>query len=418
MSKVLQIGKKDLLIILYDRTSLLLMLLAPFVLILGLGLIAGGFKFGEDEGNTGIDIIPIAFTNLDEGALGAILADVFTTDDLADLIQMTEVTDVASAQQQVDDNKVAAAVIVPAGFSDGIMAGETAVSPAIIELYVNPANPIGASIVDSIVTQFINQLNGVVASVEVITAQMVQSDRLAPEQVGAFSAELGRDLEATSDSIVPLITLTSRNPSGAESEGVNALAVLAPGMAIVFLMYTVTIGARSILTEWDEGTMPRILTTPTTVNQILSGKMISIFLMGVVQVLLLVLVSSLLFGLNWGDPLAVFILIITVVAGAVGWGAILAAYAHSPSQITSMGSAMMLLFGILGGSFVDIQFAGVMNVISHLTPNAWATDGFNMLANGASFQELLPIYGALIVMSIILLAIASVLLRRRWIHGG
>jgi len=60
----------------------------------------------------------------------------------------------------------------------------------------------------------------------------------------------------------------------------------------------------------------------------------------------LILGTTLLFQLQWGDPLrgvpgaaAVF--------GAVGWGMLLTAVAKTPGQVSAIGSAMMLTFGIL-----------------------------------------------------------------------
>ena len=50
-----------------------------------------------------------------------------------------------------------------------------------------------------------------------------------------------------------------------------------PGMALMFLMFTVSYGGRSLLVEEATGTLPRLLVSPTTVTQILAGKIFGIF---------------------------------------------------------------------------------------------------------------------------------------------
>ena len=50
MSKLFIIGFKDLRIMFRDRAALILMLAAPFVLTLGLGLVTGGFSQSSSAG--------------------------------------------------------------------------------------------------------------------------------------------------------------------------------------------------------------------------------------------------------------------------------------------------------------------------------------------------------------------------------
>lgn len=71
----------------------------------------------------------------------------------------------------------------------------------------------------------------------------------------------------------------------------------------MFLMFTVSYGGRSILAEKAQGTLPRLLVSPTNSMQILGGKVFGIFLTGVVQMLILIGGTSLLFQLKWGDSL-------------------------------------------------------------------------------------------------------------------
>jgi ABC-2 type transport system permease protein len=106
----------------------------------------------------------------------------------------------------------------------------------------------------------------------------------------------------------------------AEAVEFDVLAYLAPGMALMFLMFTVSYGGRSILAEKAQGTLPRLLVSPTVSAQILGGKVFGIYLTGVAQMLILIGATTLLFQLKWGDPLGVLVLVLAAVFGASGWG--------------------------------------------------------------------------------------------------
>jgi ABC-2 type transport system permease protein len=80
-----------------------------------------------------------------------------------------------------------------------------------------------------------------------------------------------------------------------------------------------------------------------------------------------------------------------------------------------MGTAMMLVFGIMGGSFIPAEnLTGPLQSLRLLTPNAWAMDGFNILNTGQSLGDIMGQVAALLVMAAVLFAVAVTLFRRRW----
>jgi ABC-2 type transport system permease protein len=183
---------------------------------------------------------------------------------------------------------------------------------------------------------------------------------------------------------------------------------------LMFLMYTVSYGGRTLLTERSQGTLPRLLVSPTTAVQVLGGKMIGIFLIGAAQMFILILGTTNLFQLQWGDPLAVAALVLAAVFGAVGWGMLLTAIAKTPGQVSAIGSAMMLTFGILGGTFVNMEaMPAWFRYITKITPNAWGVEGFTTLALGGGLHDILTPLLALFIMGLLLFAIAVLLFSRR-----
>jgi ABC-2 type transport system permease protein len=109
-----------------------------------------------------------------------------------------------------------------------------------------------------------------------------------------------------------------------------------------------------------------------------------------------------------------FVLILAAVFAATGWGIMITAFARTPAQVGSVGSAIMLIFGILGGSFISLeQLPPLVQTLSKITPNAWGVDGFTTLALGGGLHDILTSILALLIMGLLLFAIAVVLFRRR-----
>jgi ABC-2 type transport system permease protein len=187
-------------------------------------------------------------------------------------------------------------------------------------------------------------------------------------------------------------------------------------MALMFLMYTVTYGGRSLLAERSQGTLPRLLVSPTSNAQVLGGKVLGIFFTGVAQVGILVLASSIFFGVKWGDAAGLMMLILAAVYGATGWGMLITALARTPGQVANTGTTLMLIFGILGGSFISLdQMPPFVQAISKITPNAWGLDGFTTLALGGTLANLIQPISALLVMGTVLFGIAVLLFNRNGI---
>jgi ABC-2 type transport system permease protein len=181
-------------------------------------------------------------------------------------------------------------------------------------------------------------------------------------------------------------------------------------------MVAASLGGRSLLTERNQGTLPRLLVSPTSSSQVLGGKTTGVYLTGVAQMLILILTSALLFQLRWGDPPAVLALVLAAVVGATGWGMLIAALARTPGQVTTIGSAITLMFGLLGGSFISMDnMPAWFQVISKLTPNYWGIQGFATLAAGGTIADILVSIAALLLMGVVLFAIAVTILNRRGI---
>ena len=97
MKKLLLIGIKDLKLMFRDRAALTYMLLAPFLLTIGMGFVTGRFS----GGSTGLSDIPVVIVNLDNEALGNALVDAFNSEELADLMEPS-VSDSSETARQLN----------------------------------------------------------------------------------------------------------------------------------------------------------------------------------------------------------------------------------------------------------------------------------------------------------------------------
>jgi ABC-2 type transport system permease protein len=414
MKKVLLIAWKDLVLSFRDVAALVLMLVAPFALTLGLGFVTGRFS-GPDT--AGPSDIPVVVVNQDEGPLGAELLGLLRSEALAPLVSVIEEIDPATARQKVDEDRAAASILIPPGLSQSVIPAGGGITPgevAQITLYTNPARPTSAGVIKTIVDGFLSQVEVARAGSQVAVTQLLSHGLIAPQDAARAGAEIASRRAGGSEASTS-IGLNSVTPSGEEVE-FDVLAFLAPGMALMFLMFTASYGGRTLLAERAQGTLPRLLVSPTLTSQVLGGKVLGTYLTGVAQMLILIVASTLLFQLEWGDPLGVLVLVLAAVVGAVGWGMLITAVARTPGQVSAIGSAVMLTFGILGGSFISLDMMpGWFTMLSKFTPNAWGLDAFTTLALGGGLSNIVTPVLALLTMGAVLFTVAVVILSRRGI---
>lgn len=427
MKKALHVAWKDIRIRVADRSAFVFLLLTPFVLTIILGAAFGGLG----GGSSGPSAIPVAIVNLDDGELGTALVEVFASEDLSDLFDTQVKTTEAEARAAVDGEDFAAAVIIPSDFTDAIMPGEFDPSQMMqmfsggefqfdttnVAIYTNPTWPISANIVKAVVEAFAWQVSSGVVGGHVSVEQLLASGKLQPAGIMTYVRAMTERLQAQGeDGFQPLIALRQETVSGEEagSDVDWVIAYYAPSMAIMFLSFGVTFGARTILEEKRTGTLGRLLTTPTSAASILGGKLSSTFVVGLLQFGVLLGASSAVFGLDWGTPLAVAALSLALVAAMTSLGVALAGLVRSEEQVNTWGVAVLMVFSAVSGNFVPrFGFPTWLKTVGLLTPNAWALEGFSKLGTGGGLSDIWAELVALAVMAVVLFVGGVLGFRRR-----
>lgn len=417
MKKILTIMWKDVSILFRDGGAVILIILGPLVLTIGMGLVTGAFN---DSDAPTISRIPMLIVDQDGGQFAQTLIDVYTDPDLSDLLAPEMANDETSALEQARRGDTAAVVVIPAGFSDSFMpvaaTGEMP-APVALRVYGDPGSPIRAGVVRGIADEFTNRAQTGVTTVQIALTELATSGAVPPAELPAIGQAMGEQLfggDGGAAATESLIAVRSESVATDGEQGFNPLAYFAPAMALLFLMYAVTLGARTLLSERRDGTLSRMLAAPVTSGQVLSGKVAGIFLGGFIQLAVLILLTTTMFQLNWGNPLGVLLIIVSAALAATGWGLLVASASANAGQVTTLGMALTLIFGILGGSFVPgQQMSPVFKMASRITPNSWALDGFVSLASGDGLAAIATPVIALLVMAALLFAVSAALFRRR-----
>jgi ABC-2 type transport system permease protein len=404
MKKAWIIAWKDTLIRLSDRSALLYLLLTPILMTLLFGSVFGG---SGDE-NYVPPAVPIAIVNHDDGQLGQTMADLFTTnEEIDELVDATILEDEVTARAQVEaGDSYCCVVIIPAGFSSAVMEGRA----ASVTVFSDPASQISASLVESIVQQITAEMQSRMMTTRVTIEQLALSGRITSRAEGELVAQAINDAPGQTSSPV---TVRAIDAQGEEAD-FNPLAVLAPGIALLFLSFGTVNGARSILAEEEMGTLARLTSTPTSALSIMSGKLLGIFLVGLLQFGALMLGSTLLFRINWGQPLAVGLLSVALVVAFTAVGLVLAVLSRSQEQANAFGTIVSLVFAMLGGAFVQrAALPDWLQTVGLVTPNAWGNDAFIQLGLGRGLEAITPQLVGLLAMSAILFTVGVTGYQRR-----
>jgi ABC-2 type transport system permease protein len=352
----LLVAGKDLRQRLRDRSALVIAFVAPFVLASIIGL-----AFGGDQAFRAT----YAVADADRGPLAAGFTDgVLASPGLRDLVTVRQV-DAAEARALVDRGDADAAFLLPAGFSASVQRG----GAATITVLESGENPIAGQVARSLAEAYAAELAATQLAV-----------RTALEAAGQPPTEAGRLAERAAATPLP-VRLAEGQAGGRTVEAANYFG---PSMAIFFLFFTVSFGARSILAERRQGTMRRLLASAASPGGVLAGKALAAFALGTASVLVMWLATTLVFGADWGDPVAVVALTVSSVLSAIGITALVVTLAKTDEQAEGYSSLVVFTLALLGGNFVYLaQLPELLQRVSLLTPNGWALRGFvDLVADG------------------------------------
>jgi len=174
------------------------------------------------------------------------------------------------------------------------------------------------------------------------------------------------------------ISVTSRSLGNA---GRGVLDYFAPSIAVVFLFIGGGLGMRSLMLERSGGTLVRIAAAPVRPTRIVVGKMLAIFVTGLISILVVWAATASIFGADWGAPLGVLLLSVGAAAAMCGLGTFLTSLARNEQEAFGVALMVGLFLSLVGGNLLPPgSLPEFLQIVSLGTPNGWALVGFGRLS--------------------------------------
>jgi ABC-2 type transport system permease protein len=289
----------------------------------------------------------------------------------------------SEAERLISDGDAGVAVIVPEGFGEGVKRGD-----ARIEVLRDPASETAFAVI-SVVQGVAMRMSGNASVATAVTD-------LVPPGAVDFA-----DVYARTDALwepEPPVTAEGQVVVAAEVRGDSVVAdgatLSSIGFTIWFVLFMTFGSAGGILEEREQGTLRRLLVAPVSRGTIIAGKVAGVLLAAVAQVLILVTVGDVLFGVPWGrDPLAVAMVLGAYVLAGTGLAVLVTALVRTRDQLGGLSPLVSTGLAMLGGCLWPIEvLSPFMQTIARLTPTGWAVIGLTdvVARNQGAASALLP----------------------------
>ena len=389
MRAVLEITRVNLLRVVRERSNFFFYFLLPLIIVIALGAMFGG---------SGVSRLGVVTT--DAGVLGEELVAILEEGEID--VEVRSRDSLEQLEQGVEDGRLEFGLLIPPGYDEALRSGQ----------------PVELTVVSQPESIFAALGQGIESAV----AQ--QSARIRAATVAADFAEADFDtaLETATTVQGTLEGITIEEATLGESlfpSIGNPFALGAQNMTVLFMFLTSMTAATQLVLTRQLGVSRRMLATPTPVRYILLGEFMGRFLIAVFQGLFIVLASSLLFDVGWGDLAGASAVI--VVFGLVGTGTamLVGVLARNPDQAGSVGVVVGMVLGALGGAMVPGElFQEPIATISQLTPHYWAIDAFRELVfYGAGLADIATQLAVLAVFAVVLVSAGAIGMRRSLTRG-
>ena len=395
------IAKKDLLLILKDRNSLILMLVVPLLLIIVVGEAFGGLYSG---GPSQINV-RVAVSNQDNGYVGTSIVDALKINisqlkvTVDTYNSASQVTNVVGNGKDTNGNAVNAGVVIPAGTTDRLIAasrnGTTASAKNLVQFYALPSNndptvTIAQDIVNNVMNVLVSsQFAGTSAVEQVYSVCSQPGNHCSQSSIDAatIAQNVGKSVAAAAQAQ----TIQSLTAGNAPTK-TNTFDFIVPGYAVFFALFGLQAAAATILEEKEAGTFRRLLIAPVRKYSLLGGKLLAQFILTLAQLLVLFAIGYFAFHLTIGSWPAVIALLIGTSFAMTGLGIFLVSIVKTRRQLSPIVTLVTLISAAIGGAWWPLSLEPQwMQQIAKIGIPAWAMEGLNgVMLYGKSFIGVLP----------------------------
>ena len=366
MRTTLAVARKELRQIVRDRRTLTILLVIPafFLLLYGYAL------------NWDIRHVGLAVDDRDRTQESRSLVSAFTNSGYFDLV--ASVTD-RDIDPLMNRNRVRAVLVIPSGLARAVRTGR----PVAVQVLLNGDNANTATTVMGYA----------------LTVIRSESQRYMP--AGAPPPLIG---------VEPRIWY---NPQ------LRSTLFLVPGQIAYIAMITAVVStALSIVREKERGTVEQVRMAPIGTAAFVVGKTIPYFLVSLVSAFVIVATAMALFDMpmrgSWADLLLALSLFL---AGALGLGIFISSVAETQQVAfqAAMLASFLPTFMLSGFIFPISSMPAFLQVITYAIPARYFLRALRAIVlKGAGPATFWPDLAALTIFAVVVLALASIRLRRQW----
>jgi len=390
MGKILAIIWKDLKLRFSVKAELLYFIILPLIFTF---LLAGGTPSGDDDPRLSLAVVDLANSSLSENLLRELENSTTVNPYLAEL---------AEAESQFDERRLSSLLIIPADFTlESLQAGE-----AEVELRQQP-NSLNALAAERAIQSAVQRVG---SAVQIAQTSLEAAEQRQPfSDAGSRAAYFERALESAQEQMAHAPQRVSVQRGNTPDQVEYDPATSSSAGQLITWVFIPLVGISGMFAyERQQGTLRRLLTTPTQRVTYLLGTISGQVLTALVQISLLVGFGMLVMGVQWGDDLGALALLMAAFALAgAALGTAMGAFVKTEGQASGLSMVTGMVMALLGGCWYPLELFPefVQNAVKVL-PTTWAMQGMLDLAlRGQGLAGILPEAGVLLGFAAVFLLI-------------
>jgi ABC-2 type transport system permease protein len=389
MRRVWHIAGKELLQTRRDRLAALFTIVLPVVFTVFLGLLIGGF-------DTGSGTIPLAVADADGSSASQQLVERLKEAPLLEI----KVMGADSIDQAVQDQSVAAALEIPAGYGKAFDSGTP-----IAVTYVRIETSSGAQSVSEAVQAVIGRMNATVVAANAAAEQMsIKTGRPLDDALLRQSMAL-----AASQVANPAISVKVEASGSSQVQQVGGFDQASTGSLVQWVLFGLLTVATGLVWERRSGLIRRLSVSGVRTSEIFAGKLLAMFVITFLQQLFLILLGQLAFGVNYfNSPLALVMTMISLSVFATSIGLLISSVFRSEQAVIATTVISAQLLAALGGAWFPLEItSATFSRVAHFLPTAWVIDSLHgIILKGWGVGEVLLPLGIVWIWIVVLFGLA------------
>lgn len=369
--KILYMGLKDIHIMLMDKKTVMLIILFPILLIFVLGMsLDSVFR----KSTVTINKFDIAICNKDGKKYSEKFKDFLKSKDVSKVIKVREMNE-NTALNKIKSGKIPVLILIPEGYSDDIESGNT----PDIKIYFDKGSEFEAKTVES----FVKSYTGAVLSGQAA----VKASNTELKKIGINGQNILKKLSLNSEDDNFKIS----SSSVISSDNISSMQYYSAAMLAMFALFAGSLGTVSILEERESGTLLKLFSTEISKWEILCGKFLGTFLVGIFDAFILISFTSLIFKVDWGNSVSgLLILSFSMVFASCGFAYFLPIFLKTSKSVSISSMVIIMIMSFIGGNMYPIsQMSSSIQSASKFFINNWALIGYLRLMHGGNFSSVL-----------------------------